>query len=159
MEEEQIRETKPASSPGDNNDIKVTPVRSVETRSKQVRNLVAYYKIDKKVLLMICTNSGNKCFCRWLLDAGKEYPKDGTPKHPEVRFGRHRKTGCHCRCIRDYVRVFHQTKDFTGIHQRLSTASKMASIAMLIGGALVNTLAFTGSSYTGCPKTNFNCLI
>ena len=37
--------------------------------------------------------------------------------------------------------LFHQTEDSTRTHQNLCIAPKMASIAMLIGGALVNVLA------------------
>ena len=47
----------------------------------------------------------------------------------------------------EMMRVSHQTEDSTGAHKCLSTASKTASIAMLIGRALANTLAFTGSTY------------
>ena len=42
--------------------------------------------------------------------------------------------------MREYLIL---TEDLTRSHQRI----KMASIAMLIRGALVNALAFTGSSY------------
>ena len=51
--------------------------------------------------------------------------------------------GCHHSCIRDDQRVSHQTEDLTRSYKR----TKMASVAMLIGGALANALAFTGSSY------------
>ena len=40
-----------------------------------------------------------------------------------------------------------QTEDLTRSYKRTSEALKMASVAMLIGGALANALAFTGSSY------------
>ena len=79
---------------------------------------------------------------------GKKDTKDDTSKHPEVRSGRHRKAGCHCCCIRDDMRVPHQTEDSTRTHQCLSYNPEIESIVMLIGGALVNALAFTSSSYT-----------
>ena len=44
----------------------------------------------------------------------------------------------------------HQTENPARTHQHLGLhdhSPKMASIAMLIGGALANALAFTGSSY------------
>ena len=50
------------------------------------------------------------------------------------------KIGCHRSCIIDDQRVSHQTEDLTRSH-------KCISVAMSIGGALTNALAFTGSSY------------
>ena len=38
---------------------------------------------------------------------GKKILKMAPPKHSEIRSGRHRKTGCHCSCIRDDKRVSH----------------------------------------------------
>ena len=73
--------------------------------------------------------------------------KGCSSKHPEVRSGRHGKADCYRCCIRDEKRVSQQTEDPTGKHKHLSTAHNMASIAVLIGGALANALAFTGSSY------------
>ena len=69
--------------------------------------------------------------------------ENGSSEHSKIRSGTHRKTGCYHSCIRDDERVFYQTEDLTRTHQHL----KIASVAMLIGGALANALAFTGSSY------------
>ena len=52
-------------------------------------------------------------------------------------------TGCYRSCIRDDQRISHKTEDLARSYKHI----KMASTAMLIGGALANALAFTGGSY------------
>ena len=59
------------------------------------------------------------------------------------KFDLAQETGCYRSCVRDDQRVSYQTEDLTRMHQCL----KMVSVAMLIRGALANTLAFIGSSY------------
>ena len=53
------------------------------------------------------------------------------------------KIGCHCSHIRDDQRVSHYTEDLTRSYKHI----KMASVAMLIGGASANGPGFTGSSF------------
>ena len=52
-----------------------------------------------------------------------------------------RKTGCHHCCIRDDTRVPHKAENSTHTNQCLKW------LALLTGGPLANTLAFTSSSY------------
>ena len=58
----------------------------------------------------------------------------------EFRIGTFYVKRVYCCCVRDDERVSHKTEDPTGTHQ-------MASVAILIGRALVNALVFTSSSY------------
>ena len=79
---------------------------------------------------------------------GKKILKMTPPCNSEVRSLRHGKAGWYCCCIRDDKREYLIKQKILPKHNTVQTiALKMASIVMLIGGALVNALAFTSSSY------------
>ena len=54
---------------------------------------------------------------------------------------------CFCSWLLNVRQKDTKNEDFTRTHQLLSADPKMASVGMLIGGALANALAFTSSSY------------
>ena len=100
---------------------------------------ILYYKMDKKSIVNdLLSYITYISFRSWLLSARQRDTAQGYSKHSKIRPGRHKETGCHCSCVRDDERVYYQIT---------STSKKIASVAMLIGGALANALAFTGSSY------------
>ena len=113
-----------------------------------------HYKMDKKSIVNDLYQAAViSVLAVGYLMLGKKILKMTPPKRSKVWPGRRGKIGWHCSHIRDDQRVSHETEDLTRSYKCI----KMASIVMLIRGALVNALAFTGSSYLFHRKKETRC--